>query len=68
MFGIQRTFVITDLQGSNPNYIHIYRKYTSRRPEIDQTSLFVRYWAGKCINKMVAKNNIAKIPTKNAGF
>lgn len=65
---IQRTFVINASPGNGPNYIDIYRKYLSLRPKTDQTRLFVCYRAGKCINQMVGKNTIAKIPTKIAEF
>nr|XP_023018391.1 uncharacterized protein LOC111507326 [Leptinotarsa decemlineata] len=65
---IQRTFVINASLGNGPNYIDIYRKYISLRPKIDQTRLFVCYRAGKCINQMVGKNTIAKLPTKIAEF
>lgn len=64
----QRTFVINATTGNGPNFVQIVKKYICLRPKTEHKRLLVCFKAGKCINQVVGKNSISKIPQKIAEY
>lgn len=64
----QRTFVINATTSNGPNFVQIVKKYICLRPKTEHKRLFVCFKAGKCINQVVGKNTISKVPQKIAEY
>ncbi|KAJ8976506.1 hypothetical protein NQ317_005464 [Molorchus minor] len=66
---IQRVFSIIDNENKSSNFLEIYRKYASLRPQgTDHRRFFVYYKNNKCSRQVVGKNMFGQIPFKIATY
>lgn len=64
-----RSFSIMNRPNSSVDYLTIFRKYASLRPNHTETTrFFIHYLNGKCSTQVVGKNTLGKIPKKIAEF
>lgn len=65
----RRTFTIINDTDKNIDCLGIIRKYVNLRPKnVDHRRLFLRYEVGKCVNQVVGKNTLGKVPYNIAKY
>lgn len=66
---IRRSFVVSNDAESTIPYVQLLKKYIDARPKNAQDSrLFYRYDKGRCVNQVIGKHTICKVPRNIAKF